>query len=40
LQLMCVKDGKIYLINFETPLAFFESTFGEFQAILATFNYR
>lgn len=40
LQVICIKDEKLFLINFETPLLFFDNTFNEFQAILATFNFR
>ena len=40
MQIFCIKDKKIYLVNFETPLLLFEKTFNEFQAILATFNFR
>ena len=40
MQIFCIKDRKIYLVNFETPLLLFEKTFNEFQAIMATFNFR
>lgn len=40
MQIFCIKGKRIYLVNFETPLPLFEKTFNEFQAILATFNYR
>jgi hypothetical protein len=40
MQIFCIKGKKIYLVNFETPLLLFEKTFNEFQAILATFNFR
>lgn len=39
-QFFCRKDGRFYLINFETPLSLFERTFNHFEAILATFNFR
>lgn len=40
MQIFCIKDQRIFLVNFETPLAILETTFSEFQAILATFNFR
>lgn len=40
MQIFCIKGKRIYLVNFETPLLLFEKTFNEFQAILATFNFR
>ena len=40
IQIFCIKGRRIYLVNFETPLLLFEKTFNEFQAILATFNFR
>lgn len=40
MQIFCIKGKRIYLVNFETPLHLFEKTFNEFQAILATFNFR
>ena len=40
IQIFCIKEKTIYLINFETPLLLFEKTFNEFQTILATFNFR
>lgn len=40
MQIFSIKGSKIYLVNFETPLVLFEKTFNEFQAIIATFNFR
>jgi hypothetical protein len=40
MQVFCIKGKRIYLVNFETPLVLFEKTFNEFQAMLATFNFR
>ena len=40
MQIYCIKDKKVYLVNFETPLLLFKKTFSEFQAIMATFNFR
>ena len=40
LQIFCIRDNKIYLVSFETPQNIFNKTFVEFQAIMATFNYR
>ena len=40
IQIFCIRDRKIYLVQFETPLILFKKTFNEFQAILATFNFR
>ena len=40
LQVFCIKETTIYLVNFETSTLFFEKIFNEFQAIIATFNFR
>jgi hypothetical protein len=39
-QVFCVRGTKVYLVNFETSVLFFEKVFNEFLAIIATFNFR
>jgi hypothetical protein len=40
MQVFCIKGKRFYLVTFETPLLLFEKTFNEFQAMLASFNFR
>lgn len=40
IQLVCIKGNLIYLVTFDSTVSAFEKTFNEFQAILATFNFR
>ena len=40
MQIFCIKNKNIYIVNFETPLLLFGEMFNEFQAIMATFNFR
>ena len=40
MQIFCVKDGRLFLVSFETSLQMFEKMFSEFEVILTTFNFR
>jgi len=40
MKIFCIKDRRIYLVSFETPSLLFKKIFNEFQANLATFNFR
>jgi len=39
-QLHCVKDGKLYLLNFESPATTFDENWTAFEKVMSTFNFR
>jgi hypothetical protein len=39
-QVHCVKDGKLYILNFETPFVTFDENYSAFESVLSTFNFR
>jgi hypothetical protein len=40
IQVQCIRNSKLFILNFETPNAYFQKNFLTFQAIAATFNFR
>lgn len=40
MQILCIRSKKIYLITFETKLTQFEKLYNEFDAMMASFNFR
>lgn len=39
-QLHCVKDGKLYILNFESPATTFDENWTAFETVMTTFNFR
>lgn len=39
-QIFCIKEGRMFLVNFETQVHTFERVYKEFETILASFNFR
>jgi len=39
-QLHCLKDGKIYTLNFESPATSFDQNWTTFEKVMSTFNFR
>ena len=39
-QLHCVKDGKLYLLNFESPAFSFDENWTTFEKVMTTFTFR
>lgn len=39
-QLHCVKDGMLYILNFESPAATFDENWSAFETVMTTFNFR
>lgn len=39
-QIICIKENRVFLVTFETSSATFDTMFDEFQTIMASFNFR
>lgn len=39
-QILCIRENRLYSVNFETYMSFFEDTIGDFENIISTFNFR